>query len=144
MGYTPTTIYGQSFEDFVSSIELCYATKGTSYYNKIAGAVKCSNIELLKLDLIVYLLNKYDNSSSLDCIFSGQTMAGIIYSGSVTPTDTTTHLEVYADFVTRLCKDCIVSDPPAAVTPAATTYYLFGEDGTTEITLESGGHINLQ
>ena len=144
MGLLPETIYGQDFEEFVNSIELCYATKGTSYYNKISGGVQCSNLELLKLDLIVYLLNRYDKDSSLDCIYSGQTMAGIVYPRVVDPTDTTTHLQVYTNFVNRLCRDCIVSDPPAPVTPAAATYYLYKEDGTTEITLESGGHINLQ
>lgn len=145
MGYLPNKINGQSLDSFIDSIELCYATKGTSYYNKISGGVRCSNLELLKLDLIVYLLNRYEKAGgSLDCIYSGQTMTGIIYSNPITtPADTTTHLQVYVDHVSRFCKDCIISDAPAAVVPPAATNYLYGEDGITEITLETGGHINL-
>jgi len=144
MGYVPSTINGQAFAELVSDLQACMASKGTSYYNKISGGVKCSNLELSKLDLIIYLLNKYDNRASLDCIFSGQPMPGVIYGTTTTPTDTTTYLNVFVDHALRFCKDCIVSDPPAAVVPPAATYYLYAENGTTEITLESGGHINLQ
>jgi hypothetical protein len=59
------------------------------------------------------------------------------------PTTSTTHLETFITFATQFCKDCIVTSDPAPVVPPATTYYLMSESGV-ELTLENGGHINLQ
>lgn len=59
------------------------------------------------------------------------------------PTVATNRLETFITFASQFCKDCIVTSSPAPVVPPATTYYLMSESGV-EITLENGGHINLQ
>lgn len=59
------------------------------------------------------------------------------------PTVATNRLETFITFASQFCKDCIVTSSPVPAVPPATTYYLMSESGV-EITLENGGHINLQ
>ena len=143
MGYIPTSIDTIAFATLLTSYRSCLDTKGTVYNNKLSGGIKHSNSDLLKLELITYLLN---NSSSigLDCIFDETVFPGMIQSNfSATALSPVGHLQSFVDFASRFCKDCITSTPPAATAAAAATYRLFAEDGVTEITLENSGNINL-
>jgi hypothetical protein len=144
MGYIPTSIDTIAFGTLLDSYKSCLDTKGTVYHNRLVGGMKNSNSDLLKLELIIYLLN---NSSSvgLDCIFDETVFPGMIQSTfSATTLTSTGHLQSFVNFASTFCKDCITSTLVPAPAAAATTYRLLAEDGVTEITLENGGDINLQ
>ena len=143
MGYIPTSINTVAFATLLSSYRTCLDTKGTVYHNRLVGGMKHSNSDLLKLELIIYLLN---NSSSigLDCIFDEVVFPGMIQATfSATAPSPAGHLQSFVNFASTFCKDCITSTLVPATVAAATTYRLFAEDGVTEITLENGGNINL-
>lgn len=146
MGYIPDSIDGTSFPTLLTSFRDCLDVKGTLYYNRIAGGMKYDNSDLLKLELVVYLLNfNTVSEKGLDCIFDEQPFPGLSQLDlSATAFTSTGYLQSFVNFAKGFCKDCITSTPSAATSTAAPTYYLFAEDGVTEITLESGGHINLQ
>jgi len=143
----PESINGKTLAAHLLVLQECIATNGTGYLNKIKGAVKCSHLELTKLSLIYDLLSKTDEDSGrgLECIFTGETAPGVVYDLDNLPTELEINerLTTFITYTSQFCKDCIVTEDPAAVIPPATTYYLMSESGV-EITLEDGGHINLQ
>jgi hypothetical protein len=142
----PSLINGKTLTQHLLIIQECLATKGTGYLNKILGGVRCSNLELSKLELIFHLLSQSNTTSGrgLECIFTLEEGAGFKYGATTsTPTPATTHLETFITFASQFCKDCIVTEDPTPAVPPATTYYLMSESGV-ELTLENGGHINLQ
>lgn len=59
----------------------CLISKGTNYYNKISGGVKCDNRELVKLNIILRLLNEYDCSGrALECMYNHTAFPAAKYS----------------------------------------------------------------
>jgi hypothetical protein len=128
----------------LSTLGLCLDARGTGFYNKIVGAVKCSTLELKKLELVLYLLNRKDATSSLDCIFNGADMPGVSYTGAVTPSGTTPYIQTFVNYFTlSYCKDCIVSDPTTVDPPVDPGDYLLLED-LSFIYLEDLSKINLE
>jgi hypothetical protein len=148
MGHRPDTFAQIELSTFLQNLRACLASKGTVYYNKIQGAVKCSNNDLSKLELIIYLASRYNSTHSLDCIFTGRPFPGFVW-GEWTPgedlaiTDDNTYLQDFLDFAEKFCRDCIVtSDPAVAPTPEGDIYlkgenndFILLEDNTTKITL---------
>ena len=144
MGYIPDSIDTVAFGTLLDSYKSCLDTKGTIYHNKLVGGMKNSNSDLLKLELITYLL-KYSSKVGLDCIFDEVVFPGMIQADlSATAPSPAGHLQSFVNFASTFCKDCITSTLVPAPVAAATTYRLLAEDGVTEITLENGGDINLQ
>jgi hypothetical protein len=144
MGYVPDRINNVTFDQMLSTLGLCLDTKGTGFYNKIVGGVKCSTLELKKLELVLYLLNRKDATSSLDCIFNGADMPGVSYTGSVTPSGTTPYIQTFVNYFTlSYCKDCIVSDPTTVDPTVDPGDYLLLED-LSFIYLEDSSKINLE
>lgn len=141
MGYIPTSIDTVAFGTLLDSYKSCLDTKGTVYHNRLVGGMKYSNSDLLKLELIIYLLN---NSSSigLDCIFDEVVFPGMIQATFSTTAPTPTgHLQSFVNFASRFCKDCITSTPPDAVVPVTPVSRVEGEDGSTIITMEDNSDI---
>ena len=144
MGYVPDRINNVTFDQMLSTLGLCLDARGTGFYNKIVGAVKCSTLELKKLELVLYLLNRKDATSSLDCIFNGATMPGVSYTGTILPSGTTPYIQTFVNYFTlSYCKDCIVSDPTTVDPPVDPGNYLLLED-LSFIYLEDLSKINLQ
>jgi len=167
----PVQVNGMDYVDYIASLETCLETKGNAYYKKISGGMRCSNIELVKLELIIYLLKRYssynENSHKISlqfggstCLYNGSEINGVTYGqigfkvkgkGEVQliglPSlifGTETYLKTFILYASEFCKECIISNPiPAAAVPASTAGNLYGEDGTTPITLETGGSIKL-
>jgi hypothetical protein len=137
MGYKPGNFAGKTFAEFIAALRVCLNSKGTTYYNKISGAVKCSNLELTKLELIIYLLeNNYDLESehSLDCIFTGEDFPGFTFDQwDLNPEDaitgTETYLQDFLNYAEKFCRTCIVTVDPAAAAPAEADKYLIAEGG---------------
>lgn len=148
MGYTPRAVNNTDFSELVYSYKVCLDSKGTIYYNRLAGGMKCSNSDLLRLELIISLL-KYSKGGKgggvgLDCIYDEVVFPGMSQSDFSNPAPPATgHFQSFLNFANIFCKDCITSTP---VTPPAgavsTAHKLFSETGI-EITLESGGSIIL-
>jgi hypothetical protein len=131
MGYVPDRINNVTFDQMLSTLGLCFDAKGTGFYKKIVGGMKCSTLELKKLELVLYLLNRKDASSSLDCIFNGATMPGVSYTGAVTASGTTPYIQTFVNyFTTTFCKDCITSVSTATTAVVDPTPYLLLEDLT--------------
>ena len=154
MATPPNSINGKSPAQIVEDLQLCLATKGTAYYKKIVGGMRCSNLDLLKLEMIIHLLSREDfptgrGTTELgnDCVYNYLDFPGqspIYINQGTDPLNTNTYLQTFVDYASRFCKDCITSDPiPAPAPPASTAGNLFGENGTTPITKENGGTIIL-
>ena len=148
MGYTPKTVNNTDFLDLVDSYKVCLDSKGTIYYNRLAGGMKCSNSDLLRLELIFSLLKTTTSGRGgfvgLDCIYDEVVFPGVTQTqnSQIAPA-ATGHLQSFLNFANIFCKDCITSTP---VTPpagaASTANKLFSETGI-EITLQSGASIIL-
>ena len=138
-------LFPANFNTIVSNLQECLANKGTNFLYKIKGGVKCSTIELSKLQLIYYLLKKYDFSTgdALECVFNGASIQGYDFTDSInfTPLNTNTYLKTFLNYITKACKDCIITSPPAAVVPVTPINRVLGEDGTTIITMEDNSDI---
>jgi len=144
MGYVPDRINNVTFDQMLSTLGLCLDARGTGFYNKIVGAVKCSTLELKKLELVLYLLNRKDATSSLDCIFNGAAMPGVSYTGTVTPSSNVPYIQTFVNYFTlSYCKDCIISDSTAGVVIVDTIPYLLLED-LSFIYLEDSSKIKLE
>lgn len=144
MGYVPNRINNVTFDQMLSTLGQCLDSKGTTLYNKIAGGVKCSTLELKKLELVLYLLNRKDATSSLDCIFNGADMPGVSYSGTILPSGTTPYIQTFVNYFTlSYCKDCITSSSTATTPVVDTTPYLLLED-LSFIYLEDSSKIKLE
>jgi hypothetical protein len=140
MGYNPQTFAKVELDDFLESLKTCLNSKGNVYYNKISGAVKCSNNDLSKLELIIYLVSQYDDSQSLDCIFTGSPFPGFVWDvydeEDELPTATTnTYLQEFLDFAEKFCRECIVTSAPAPIVTESDRYAK-AEDGVSFILLE--------
>ena len=148
MGYIPTSVNTEDFFDLVDSYKSCLDTKGTIYYNRIAGGMKYSNSDLLRLELIISLLNftakGKGNVVGLDCIYDEVIFPGVVQDDfSETALPATGHLQSFLNFANIFCKDCITSTPVGAIGPGENlTSHLFSETGI-EITLQSGAPIIL-
>jgi hypothetical protein len=59
----------------------CLAKKGTTFYNKVIGAVKCDYRELTKLKLIIGLLSQKSEDRALDCIYDRVEFPTTLYQG---------------------------------------------------------------
>lgn len=144
MGYVPDRINNVTFDQMLSTLGVCLDSKGTGFYNKIVGGVKCSTLELKKLELVLYLLNRKDATSSLDCIFNGADMPGVSYSGAVIASSNVPYIQTFVNYFTlSYCKDCIVSDPTTVDPPVDPGDYLLLED-LSFIYLEDLSKINLE
>ncbi len=144
MGYVPDRINNVTFDQMLSTLGLCLDARGTGFYNKVVGGVKCSTLELKKLELVLYLLNRKDATSSLDCIFNGADMPGVSYTGAVTPSSNVPYIQTFVNYFTlSYCKDCIVSDPTTVDPPVDPGDYLLLED-LSFIYLEDSSKINLE
>ena len=144
MGYVPDRINNVTFDQMLSTLGLCLATKGTGFYNKIVGGMKCSTLELKKLELVLYLLNRKDATSSLDCIFNGAEMPGVSYSGAVLPSSNVPYIQTFVNyFTTTFCKDCITSASTATTPVVDPIPYSLLED-LTFLYLEDLSKIKLE
>ena len=144
MGYVPDRINNVTFDQMLSTLGLCLATKGTGFYNKIVGGMNCSTLELKQLELVLYLLNRKDATSSLDCIFNGAEMPGVSYSGAVLPSSNVPYIQTFVNyFTTTFCKDCITSNSTATTPVVDNTPYLLLED-LSFIYLEDSSKIKLE
>ena len=143
MGYVPSHINNATFDSVVDDLKLCLATKGTLYYNKIVGGVKCSNLELAKLELVIYLLERRDATSSLDCIFSGADMPGVSYSETVEPVNLNKYIQTFVNYFTKFCKECITSNTTGTPVTNETGNFLLLED-LSNLLLEDNQKINLE
>jgi hypothetical protein len=148
MGFTPDFVNGIGFNELVYTYKVCLDSKGTIYYNRIAGGMKYDNSDLLRLELIISLLKytPFDKSGSvgLDCIYDEVVFPGLEQNNfSDTAPTTAGHLQSFLNFANIFCKDCITSTPVGAIGPGEDlTSHLFSQTGT-EITLQSGAPIIL-
>lgn len=160
MGHRPYTFTKVELATFLERLKTCLNSKGTTYYNKISGAVKCSNNDLSKLELIIYLVSKYDafivsadSKYSLDCLFNGKPFPGFVWEAwdwqvegldddgnpiitELPITEDNTYLQEFLDFAEKFCRDCIVTTSPAPPSPAEEDVFVKAEDGVSFLLLE--------
>lgn len=125
---------------YIQSGRACHATKMNRYYKKLVGGLTCSNIDQIKLTLLMYVLQE---TYKLD-----MTCFNTKPNGS-----DRTYLELFINFLRMECADC--SNAFAAAVAEDTTVnetegdgvndelnYILLED-TTYITLEdeTGSHL---
>ena len=88
----PINITGDEINVRINTLYKCLDSKGTDYLNKLKSGIPCSNIELIKLSLIIDLLNKKDCDAVLPCIYD--------------PT-TETYLQTFLKYIGKQCAECI-------------------------------------
>lgn len=79
MAEVPAQVNGVDYNTKLDQYQECLATKGTTFYNKIAGAVKCDHRELSKLKLIIELLGQKNEDRALDCIYDKSSFPTVLY-----------------------------------------------------------------
>lgn len=75
----PLTLNGVDYNTKLAQYQNCLAQKGTPFYNKIVGGVKCDYRELTKLKLITELLSRKDKDRALDCIYDRKAVPTATY-----------------------------------------------------------------
>lgn len=75
----PARVNGVDYNTKLLQFQDCLATKGTTFYNKIIGAVKCDYRELTKLKLIIELLGQKNIDRALDCIYDRSEFPTTLY-----------------------------------------------------------------
>jgi hypothetical protein len=120
----------------IDTLYKCLDVKGTEYLNKLKGGIDCSNLELIKLSLILELLLKRDCTDVIPCIYE--------------PT-TETYLSTFVNYITKECYSCIDKvqlsntysnfETVTVVEPKPETI-ITAEDGSP-ITYETGINITL-
>lgn len=76
----PSTANRLDYTEVLANFKTCFNTKVTTYYNKIIGGVPCDNMELVKMQLILDLLNKKDcDSRALNCIYNRTSTPGVAF-----------------------------------------------------------------
>ena len=79
MAEVPAQINKTDYNTKLVSFQECLATKGTTFYNKVVGGVKCDHRELSKLKLIIELLAQKNEDRALDCVYDRQAMPTAVY-----------------------------------------------------------------
>lgn len=90
MAEVPAQINKSDYNTRLTVFQECLATKGTTFYNKVVGAVKCDHRELSKLKLIIELLGQKNEDRALDCVYDRQIMPTAVYPALPTGTLTVT------------------------------------------------------
>jgi len=62
----PNTVGTQEYDRFLDNLKTCVIDNGSTLLFKIKGGIKCSTIDLTKLSLISYLLNRI----GLECLYN--------------------------------------------------------------------------
>jgi hypothetical protein len=75
----PLTFNGVDYNTKLAQYQNCLAIKGTTFYNKTIGGVKCDYRELTKLKLITELLAQKDKDRALDCIYDRKDVVTATY-----------------------------------------------------------------
>ena len=75
----PLTFNGVDYNTKLAQYQNCLAQKGTTFYNKVVGGVKCDYRELTKLKLITELLSRKDKDRALDCIYDRKAVPTATY-----------------------------------------------------------------
>ena len=65
----------------INDLDKCLVSKGTDYLNKLKGGIACSNLELVKLGLIIELLKKKDCETALPCLYNRRDFPTTLYKG---------------------------------------------------------------
>jgi len=79
MAEVPAQINGVDYNTKLSQYQDCLAVKGTTFYNKVIGGVKCDYRELSKLKLIIELLSQKNADRALNCIYDRADVVTTIY-----------------------------------------------------------------
>jgi hypothetical protein len=79
MAEVPAQVNGTDYNTKLSQYQECLAVKGTTFYNKVIGGVKCDYRELSKLKLIIELLGQKNEDRALDCIYDRSEFPTALY-----------------------------------------------------------------
>lgn len=118
------TITSQYLLAVVNQGRVCQATKVKKYYHKMVGGVDCSDLEQLKLTLLVYVLEQI-YKLDMTCF-------------EESPADTTlSYTQIFVNHILVECRDCGYAFIPEGVTEEEeeTLSYILLEN-STNITLE--------
>jgi hypothetical protein len=132
----PIDVTGSTINAKITTLYKCIDYKGTDYLNKLKSGIACSNIELIKLSLILDLLKQKDCDAVLPCIYA--------------PTSET-YLQTFLKYIGKQCSEClnrvalknnysnfdIVDRVPAASSPKVVS------PNGTPITFENGLDLTL-
>lgn len=129
----------QELVDKIEALRTCIARRHHALYKKIKGGLECSTVENIKLTLIAYLLIDYQKNADSEekgCI---QDTASAREGWMI--------INTFIDYVSRECRDCIVTIPaqdvignPGSASLPPITYSITAQSGDT-ITTQGGDTI---
>ena len=90
----------QEIVDVLNALRTCIDKRHYTLYKKIIGGIGCDTIENVKLSIIAYLLIKYQKDKET-CLDNPSSRTGWKI------------VNVFVDFVTRECRDCLKQYPLA-------------------------------
>jgi len=142
MAITPDKLHGKSFEDYMLFVDNVVSLQNDVFYSKLSAGVECSGIETAKLNIIQYLLKKYQDNvistEALDCIYNLRPFTGLI-SDDYTTNDALneyTYLQTFTNYLQKNYKQCGTTKIIVRTMPTGTSPFTLSPSGGIEVSTD--------
>lgn len=142
MAITPDKLHGKSFEDYMLFVDNVVSLQNDVFYSKLSAGVECSGIETAKLNIIQYLLKKYQDNvistEALDCIYNLRPFTGLI-SEDYTTNDALneyTYLQTFTNYLQKNYKQCGTTKIIVRTMPTGTSPFTLSPSGGIEVSTD--------
>lgn len=141
MAATPDKLHGKSFEDYMLFVDNVVSLQNDVFYSKLSAGVECSGIETAKLNIIQYLLKKYQTLLSveaLDCIYNLRPFTGLVSEDYTTNAalNTYTYLETFTNYLQKNYKQCGTTKIIVRTMPTGTSPFTLSPSGGIEVSTD--------
>lgn len=141
MAATPDKLHGKSFEDYMLFVDNVVSLQNDVFYSKLSAGVECSGIETAKLNIIQYLLKKYETVLSveaLDCIYNLRPFTGLVSEDYTTNAalNTYTYLETFTNYLQKNYKQCGTTKIIVRTMPTGTSPFTLSPSGGIEVSTD--------
>lgn len=142
MAATPDKLHGKSFEDYMLFVDNVVSLQNDVFYSKLSAGVECSGIETAKLNIIQYLLKKYQDNvistEALDCIYNLRPFTGLV-SEDYTTNDALneyTYLQTFTNYLQKNYKQCGTTKIIVRTMPTGTSPFTLSPSGGIEVSTD--------
>lgn len=142
MAITPDKLHGKSFEDYMLFVDNVVSLQNDVFYSKLSAGVECSGIETAKLNIIHYLLKKYQDNvistEALDCIYNLRPFTGLISEDYTTNAalNTYTYLQTFTNYLQKNYKQCGTTKIIVRTMPTGTSPFTLSPSGGIEVSTD--------
>lgn len=142
MAITPDKLHGKSFEDYMLFVDNVVSLQNDVFYSKLSAGVECSGIETAKLNIIQYLLKKYQDNvistEALDCIYNLRPFTGLISEDYTTNAalNEYTYLQTFTNYLQKNYKQCGTTKIIVRTMPTGTSPFTLSPSGGIEVSTD--------